>query len=163
MRNLLLAALCTVYAQAAHPANLSLTVGSRDETGAEDRLLSAGVAVDVGSTGWPVRPEFGATIGLDPVFGGDETELSLGAVRYWNSSAARFHLGFGLARVASDFGANSGTSSGVYCHGGMSWGRTSTRVGLDIRYLNAEDFEVSGARFPVGYLQIALLINFGED
>ena len=163
MRHLLLAALLAAYAQTAVAANLSLTLGTRDETGAEDRLPAAGIAVDIGSAGWPMRPEFGAAIGLDPVHGGDESELSLGAVKYWPVSAGRIHLGLGLSTVSFEFGANSGTSSGVYGHGGMSWGRRSTRVGLDLRYLDADDPEISGARFAVGYFQMALLVSFGEE
>jgi hypothetical protein len=136
--------------------NLSFAAGTRDETDSEDRLPAVAAAVDFGHDRWRIRPEFGLTIGFDPLYGGDETELSIGAVSYWKAETSWIHFGAGLSSVSSDWGANSGSSTGAYLHAGATWPLKARRIGFDVRYLNADDFTAWGTAFPVGYVQIAL-------
>jgi len=136
--------------------NVNLLAGTRDETDSEDRLPAFGIAVDFGQDGWRIRPELGFAVGFDPLGAGEETELSIGGIAYWQAETSRIHFGAGLSDVSKDWGANQGSSTGVYVHGGVTWPLKARRLGLDVRYLNADDFMSYGVPFPVGYLQIAL-------
>ena len=154
----LVALIAALFADAAvAELNVDFTAGNRDETDLEDVLPALGIAVDFGQDRWPIRPEFGFTVGFDPLYGGSETELSLGGIRYWEAGASRVHFGVGFSDVSKDWGANVGSSTGVYVHSGATWPLDKRRLGFDVRYLNADDFMAWGAPFPVGYVQVALL------
>ncbi len=154
----LVAATCasTAYAE----PHFNLTFGSRDETDSEEELPAAGIAADFGREDQLIRPEIALSIGVDPVYGGNETELSGGLLGYWEPGESRVHFGAGLSNISSDWGANSGSSTGVYVHGGASWRLGSAWIGFDIRYLSADDFEAFGTPFPVGYFQVAVLLGW---
>lgn len=156
----LLAILAALAASAACGANVNGTLGVRDETEDEDRLPAAGIAADFGPERWIWRPEAGVAVALDPVFGGNETEFSFGVLGYWQPSVARIHFGLGVSSLSSDFGANSGSTTGAYMHGGLSWPTRTRWIGLDVRYLGAGDLRIDGTRFPVGYFQFAVLFGF---
>lgn len=136
--------------------NVTLLLGIRDEHDSEERLPAAGVAADFGPTEWLIRPEIALLSGFDPLYGGAENELNVGAVHYWRLPKYRVHLAAGLALVSSSFGYNEGSSSGVYAHGGIDWKvRTRLFLGADLRWLKASDFTVDGSSFPLGYTQLA--------
>jgi len=162
MRRLLLATIigASTTAVVAEPY-VNLTAGTRDETDSEERLPALGLTVDFGRDAWPVRPELGFSIGFDPLYGGDETEFFAGAVGYWDGTGStRFHLGGGFSNVSSDWGANTGSSTGIFLHGGASWPARRHRIGVDVRYLDADDIEPFGTPYPVGYFQIAVLFQW---
>lgn len=160
MRRLLLvfAVLCASAASA--QPKLSASIGSRDETNASERWPVLGIGADFGSYRWRVRPEIGVAIGFDPFHDGHETELFAGALTYWHLVRARLHVGAGVAAVSSDWGPNEGSSSGVYVRGGATWPTRRHWLGVDVRYLDADDFETFGTRFPVGYFQVSLLFGW---
>ena len=137
--------------------NVTLVAGNRDETDREDRLPAVGVGADFGKEHWRIRPEFAFAIGFDPLYGGDETEISIGGIGYWDAKAARIHFGAGLSDLSSDWGANSGSSTTAYVHGGATWPIKTRRLGFDVRYLDADNFTVAGGSFPVGYLQVGVM------
>ena len=137
--------------------NVNLTAGNRDETDLEDVLPAVGVAVDLGQSRWPIRPELGVTLGFDPFYGGDETELSVGGVRFWDAGKSRVHFGAGFSEMSKDWGANVGSTTSVYAHGGATWPVSTRRLGFDVRYLDADEFMAWGVPFPVGYVQVALV------
>jgi hypothetical protein len=138
----------------------SVLVGTRDETDSTDVWPAIGVGADFGNYRWRVRPEIGLAGGFDPFGDGHETELFAGAVTYWHRVRARLHLGGGLSDVSSDWGPFDGSSSGLYLRGGASWPVRRHWLGLDVRYLDADDLETSGGEFPVGYLQVSLLFGW---
>lgn len=140
--------------------NLSLTAGARDELRVGDRFPALGFATDFGRDEWAFRPELGGSLTFDPVGGGDEAELSAGAIAYWDAAALRVHFGVGASSLAADLVNDSATTLGLYLHGGLSWGRSARRVGFDIRYLNAHESRVNGALAGGDYMQFALLFSW---
>lgn len=161
MRACLLALVVAGYAGSAFAEpRFNLAFGTRDETDSEERLPAVGIAADFGGDGRLLRPEVGLSIGFDPFYGGDETELSAGVLAYWEPRAGTVHFGGGFSNVSSDWGANSGSSTGVYLHGGITWRQRSHRIGFDLRYLEAHDFEAFGTRVPVGYFQLAFVLGW---
>jgi hypothetical protein len=141
----------------------SVTTATRDETHSGERLPAAGFFVDFGAERWRVRPEVGLTVGLDPFYGGHETELSGGAVGRIDIDRARLHFGAGVSRLASDFGANVDSTGGYYVHAGATWGVARRfRVGFDVRYLLADDLVVFNTPLPAGFLQLGGLFSFSR-
>jgi hypothetical protein len=151
-----IAAICATGA-AAEPT-LSVIVGVRDETNSSESWPAIAVGADFGSYRWRVRPEVGLALGFDPFNGGHETELDAGALTYWHLVRTRLHLGAGVSSLSSDWGPFEGSSSGVYLRGGATLPVKKHWLGIDARYLDADDLDTSGTTFPVGYLQISLLI-----
>jgi hypothetical protein len=158
-RLLLCLAVLLADAALARP-HFNLTVGDRDETDRDDRLPAIGMSADFGPDGRLIRPEFGVALGFDPIYGGNESEVSAGAIAYWEGGASRIHFAAGLSSVSSDFGANSGSSTGIHVHGGVSWQKRSRWMGVDVRYLEGRDLHVYGTSFPIGYLQFAFLLGW---
>ena len=97
---------------------------------------------------------------IDALFGGEEIEVGVGAIAHWNVKSARIHVGAGLSSVHPNFGANSGSTTGLHVHAGAMWPIKSRRMGFDVRYLSADDLDVSGGSFPVGYYQIAFTFQW---
>jgi hypothetical protein len=153
---LVIALLCARTAAA--DANVSLVMGVRNETDSEEQPPMIGGAIDFGRDEWLFRPDLDASIGFDPLYGGEEYELGVGAIRYWDVRSARFHFGAGLSAFRADWGANVGSSTGVHVHAGASWRVKAHRWGLDLRYLSADDVSVQGGSFPVGYFQFSVLL-----
>jgi hypothetical protein len=139
-------------------AQFNLAFGARDEANS-DTLPAMGVAADFGPETWPIRPEVSVSIAFE-LLGGDETEISGGVVHYWEPGWTRVHLGAGVSKISTGSGANTGSSTGFYVHGGLSWQFRATWMGIDARYVHAEDFESNGTTFPVGYFQIAFLLGW---
>jgi hypothetical protein len=136
--------------------NLGFLAGIREESTGEDRLPALGFTADFGRSSWVLRPEVGLFTGFDPIFGGNETEISLGLLHSWTLPKVRLNLGAGLASLSSDFGFNDGTATVGYVHGGAEWRREEgASVGLDLRYVGDSDLEIDGESFSVGYLQAA--------
>lgn len=149
---LLLAALGARTAIAA--PQFGLLGGIRYED-SDDQLPTVAGTLILGEGTWRVRPELDLSLTYDPLFNGSETETGLGAVAHWDVKKTRIHLGAGLSSIHPDFGANSGSSTGLHVHAGATWPVKSRRMGFDVRYLRADDLDVSGGSFPVGYYQIA--------
>jgi hypothetical protein len=160
MRRLLalVAALCATAASA--QPKLSAIVGIRDETNSTERWPAIGVGADFGSYRWRVRPEVGLSLGFDPFDDGHETELFAGAVTYWHLVRTRLHLAAGVTSVSSDWGPFDGSSSGAYVRGGAMLPVKSHWLGIDARYVDADDLDTLGTTFPVGYFQISLLFGW---
>jgi hypothetical protein len=141
--------------------NLGLLVGVRDESDGEDRLAAIGLTADFGRSAWILRPEIGIFTGFDPIFGGTETEISLGLLHSWERPTVRLNLGAGLASLSSDFGFRKGSATVGYLHGGAEWLRAEgASLGLDLRYVGDSDIEVEGTSFGVGYLQLAFRMTW---
>jgi hypothetical protein len=161
MCRLMLAAIVALCASAASAQpKLSAILGVRDETNSSEHWPAIGVGADFGSYRWRVRPEVGLAMGLDPFDDGHETELSAGALAYWHLVRARLHIGAGVADVSSDWGPFEGSSSGVYLRGGATLTTRRHWLGVDVRYLDADDLETMRTTFPVGYFQVALLFGW---
>jgi hypothetical protein len=159
-RWLAVAALLAAGLASAEP-RFTVTAASRDETDSEDQLPAAGFFVDFGAEGWRARPEVGVTLGLDPLYGGHETEISAGILGHLDAANLRVHFGGGLSRLASDFGANADTTGGYYLHAGASWGIARRfRLGFDVRYLTADDLVVYDTPLPAGFFQLGALFQF---
>ena len=141
--------------------NLSLSFGIRHENDEGDRLPAVGLAADVGGRSWPLRPEIGAHMGFNPLYPGNETELNLGLVHYWDLSPCRLHFGGGVASIASKFGYNEGSTKGGYLHGGIAWSRgEKMTLGIDLRVLKVGDLKINGTSYPVGYEQLAFFMRW---
>ena len=141
--------------------NFNFGIGIRDESGSEDRLPALSVAADFGPAKWIVRPEVGFAAGFDPLYGGTETEISAGIVHYWNRPKLRVHLGGGFVDISTAHLYDRHSDGGMYAHTGVSWPvRGKLRLGLDLRSLWADDFEVGDAEISVGYLQISFLMGW---
>ena len=146
---------------AAADMNLNLAVGTRDESGSEERLPSISLAADCGPESCVRRPEGQFGVGLDPLYGGQETELSAGIVHYWKRPKLRVHPGGGVAAILADHGYNEGSTGGLYGHTGIGWFVTRRLLlGLDLRSLWADKIEVDESEFSVGYLQISFLMGW---
>jgi hypothetical protein len=161
MHRAYLTAILGLICQAASAeTNLNLTLGARDQSHPNDRLPALGFAADFGRDDWLFRPELGLSLSFDPVGGGDEAELSAGAVGYWDAAAFATHFGVGVSSASADLVNDSETSLGIYVHGGLTWGTFGQRMGFDVRYLKARESTVGGA--PVGgdYVQLAFLIGW---
>lgn len=136
--------------------DLSLSFGVRHERDSSG-LPAVGLAADLGSRSWPVLPEAGVQIGLNPAYFGTETELSLGLVHYWDFSKYRLHLGGGAASLED----SEGSTRGGYLHGGVAWSRGgSLSLGIDLRILKVGDLNVNGVSYPVSYKQLAFLMRW---
>jgi hypothetical protein len=139
--------------------NLNLTMGARDESQADNSFPALGFTADFGHDEWVFRPELGFSLSFDPVGSGDEAEFAAGAIGYWDAAAFRAHFGVGVSSLSADLVTDSATKSGIYVHGGLSWG-TSRRLGFDIRYLKANPSSVRGTSVGGDYVQLALLIGW---
>ncbi|HXU46704.1 MAG TPA: hypothetical protein VN783_14350 [Thermoanaerobaculia bacterium] len=141
--------------------NLGLLTGFRDESGSEDRLAAVGFTADFGRSAWVLRPEIGIFASFDPIFGGQETEISLGLLHSWTRPKVRLNLGAGLTSISSDFGFNQGAATVGYVHGGAEWLREErASLGLDLRYVGDSEIEVDGTSFGIGYLQAAFRMTW---
>lgn len=142
--------------------NMGLFFGLRDETRSEDRLPAIGLAVDLGPTSWIVRPEVGAQAGFAPIYPGYESELSLGLIHYRDFAKGQFYLGAGIASLASRFGYDEGSSQGNYVHGGVLWSRgEDLSLGIDLRFVKADDLRIDDTSYPIGYTQLAFVMSWG--
>ena len=70
------------------------------------------------------------------------------------------HLGAGVSALSSDWGPFEGSSSGVYLRGGVTLPVRRHWLGVDARYVAADDLDTFGTPFPVGYFQISLLFGW---
>jgi len=155
---LLVLAVCSPLAA---EINMNLTFGLRDETRSEDRLPAMGLAGDFGPSSWILRPEIGAHAGFNPIFPGYESELALGVIHFWDSSKGRIYLGAGVASLDSKFGFNEGSSKGAYAHGGIVWSRgEDLSLGVDLRYVKADDLTIDDTSFPLGYVQLGFVMSW---
>jgi len=151
--------LLAVASSARAAVDLSLSFGLRDEHDSGS-VPPIGLTVDVGSRSWPLLPEAGVQIGF-PSYSFDKTELNLGLVHYWDVSPFRFHLGGGIASLGSTLGYNADSAKGGYLHGGAAWSTGgSLSLGIDLRIVQADDFNFKGTSYPVSYKQVALLMRW---
>ena len=139
--------------------NLGLSLGLRDQADYEHSFGVFGLTADFGPGSWIVRPEVGLFNSLRLVDGGSGIEESLGVVHSWRRPRYRINLGAGVDSIPAQDQSVDISALGPYVHGGIEYVREEgTAFGLDLRYGNAKDDEVSGG--SLAYLQISFVFNW---
>ena len=142
--------------------DLDLSFGLSEERQDSTNQWSFGALATFGEPDWWLKPEVGVQRKTDPVFGGLDREITVGAVKTWKFARNRVYVGGGYAHADFQQGANEGSSGGPFARAGIMWpiggGRFS--MGVDAKLAWLRPWRSFGVSTDAEYSQIALRMGW---